>query len=706
MKFNQLFVTLSATDNQDYGYRIPFSSGLNIIRGDNSSGKSTFVNSLIYSLGMEEIIGSKGNAALPYALKDRFDLDGVEKRVVSSTVYLELENKNGKVITLKRVIKSESTDTKLIQIIEGAYLTDPSLSNLRSQYTFLHDAGSAQDGQRGFFAYLEQFLGLELPSLSDNKGKETKLYLQSVFSALLVEQKRGWTDYIANIPYYGVSGMREKVASFLLDLDSFRNTKKLNELQSQRARVISEWSEFATEIKISVENRYLSVSGVSKTPSVDFDPKLVSIGERVGVEIKPFEQVKSDLRQEMLEVIQSEKLQLSDDSPDLVTKIETVQDRIDELLLMQSMCGSQIKINESQLGQYIESLESIEKDLKANKLTRKLVKFGVDEFELDFAKGKCHTCMNPIDDILISPDSVAMPMSLEENITHLDNQNKMTKSLLEGLEINIERDKGQLLTINREVLKFRKELLSLKRDIKSTNNIKEADVRKKIVIENRQSDLSKLEVKTQGCIDALAALAVKYKSINGDIAALSKYSFTQNDWNKINAFSHEFKLLASKFGYRSAEVSEIEVKAGTLLPYLKDLELREQIETPSEIKGKQSSSTTDIKSDSSASDFVRLIWSYLIALYKSSSSEGGNHPGLILFDEPAQHSMSTKSMNKMLDTLATTRGLQSIVAASFDENEETFSSSIAGLNVDSFKLVRLPRKVIRRLDVDSVNNTV
>ncbi|MDD9177687.1 MULTISPECIES: hypothetical protein [Aliivibrio] len=698
MKFNQLFVKLSATDNKDYGYIIPFSSGLNIIRGDNSSGKSTFVNSLIYALGMEEIIGSKGSAALPYALKDRFDLDGVEKRVVSSTVYLELENKYGQTITLKRAIKSETIDSKLIQIIEGAYLTNQSLSSLRSQYTFLHDPGSAQDENRGFFAYLERFLGIELPSLSDNKGKETKLYLQSVFSALLIEQKRGWTDYIANIPYYGVSGMREKVASFLLDLDSFRNTKKLNELQSQRAKVISEWSESATEIKVSVENEYLSVSGVSKTPSVDFDPKLVTIGERIGLEVRSFEQIKSELNKEMYEVVQNEKAQLSGDSPDLVIKIESVQNRIDELLLMQSMCGSQIKINESQLGQYVESLESIEKDLKGNKLTRKLIKFGVDEADLDLAKGKCHTCLNPIDDILISPNSVAMPMSLEENIIHLDNQKKMTKSLIDGLQKTIERDKGQLLIINREIIEFRKELISLKRDIKSTNSIKEADIRKKIVIENRQVSLKNLEEKVEEYITTLVILARRYKTLNGDIARLSKHSFTGHDWEKISTFSAEFKLLASKFGYRSAEVDEIEVKAGTLLPYLSDIELREQVDTPTELQQKQSSSITDIKSDSSASDFVRLIWSYLIALYKVSASQGGNHLGLILFDEPAQHSMSTKSVNQMLDTLANSRGLQSIVAASFDENEDTFNSSVAGLNENSFNLIRLPRKVIRRLE--------
>ncbi|WP_042153120.1 MULTISPECIES: hypothetical protein [unclassified Pseudoalteromonas] len=697
MKFNQLFVKLTDIQNQDYGYKIKFKPGLNIIRGDNSSGKSTFVNSLIYALGMEEIIGSKGNAALPYALKDRFDLNGSEKRVLSSTVYLEVENKLGKVITLKRAIKSADVNTKLIQIIDGAYLTDTSSINLKSQYTFLHDGGSAQDKQRGFFAYLEQFLGLDLPSLSDNKGKETKLYLQSVFSALIVEQKRGWTDYIANIPYYGVSAMREKVASYLLDLDSFRNAKTLNELQSQRSSLISEWSELVTEIKIEVENKYLSISGINKVPSVDFDPRLVMIGERNGADVLPFESVKANLRNEMHEIIQNEKSQLSEAPYVLVQKIETTQNRMEELLVMQSMCGSQIKINESQFGQYLGSLESIEKDLKANKLTEKLVKFGADESDLDFAKGKCHTCMNPIDDILISPDSVAMPMSLDENITHLDNQKKMTKSIIEGLDKNIERDKAQLLTINREVIKFRKELVSLKKDIKSTNSVKETDVRRKINLENRLSGLTEIEERVENKLEKLVELSTIYKNLNGNIASLSKYSFTQSDWKKINSFSNEFKQLAAKFGYRSADVNEIEVKPDTLLPYLKDLELRERVDTPTEAANKKNSNSADIKSDSSASDFVRLIWSYLIALYKASNSTNGNHLGLILFDEPAQHSMSTRSVNKMLDTLSTTQGLQSIVAASFDENDETYAASVAGLNTNSFKLEYLPRKVITKL---------
>ena len=688
MKFNQLFVKVSATDNEDYGYKIGFGSGLNIIRGDNSSGKSTFVNSLIYALGMEEIIGSKGNVSLPYALKDRFVFDSQEKRVVSSTVYLEIENHFGQVITLRRAIVSKEVDTKLIQVIEGPYLTNSDLKNLHSQYTFLHDAGSAQDERKGFYAYLERFLGLELPTLSDNKGRETKLYLQPVFAALLIEQKGGWTDYIANIPYYGVSGMREKVASFLLDLDSFRNAKKLSELQSKRSELMMLWSELVTELKVTAEGKYLSIAGVSKTPTSDFDSSLVLIGENVDGNFVTIDTLKQKLFDELDQLNRVRQENLDDEPEELVQEIEQVQNRIDELLLMQGMCGKQIKINESQHCQYIDSLKSIEKDLKDNKLTEKLVKFGANEADLDFVKGKCHTCLNPIDDILISPDSVAMPMSLEENITHLNNQKKMTQSLLDGLVKNIERDKNQLLAINREVIKLRKELVSLKRDIKSTESVKEADVRRRVYIENRQQEVDQVEGKVNSTLEALSGLAVKYKKLNGDIASLSKYSVSRKDLNKIESFTESFKSLAKKFGYRSADVDEIEVKSETLLPYLKDLELRGRVER---------NSSTDIKTDSSASDFVRLIWSYLISLYKASSTHNGNHLGVLLFDEPAQHSMSTQSVNEMLQTLAGTQGLQSIVAASFDENEEAYASSVSGLNPIHYKLVRLPRKIIAKL---------
>ncbi|MGG6862375.1 UNVERIFIED_CONTAM: hypothetical protein P3C85_05300 [Pseudomonas aeruginosa] len=75
----------------------------------------------------------------------------------------------------------------------------PNSGTRGTSYKFIHDNYSAVY-QEGFFTYLENFLGLNLPKIHDSNGKRVKLYLQAIFAAIAIEQKRGWTDYIANIP--------------------------------------------------------------------------------------------------------------------------------------------------------------------------------------------------------------------------------------------------------------------------------------------------------------------------------------------------------------------------------------------------------------------------------------------------------------------------------------------------------------------------
>lgn len=528
---------------------------------------------------------------------------------------------------------------------------------------------------------------LSLPEISDNKGKGAKLYLQSVFSALIIEQKRGWTDYIANIPYYGISGMREKVASFLLDLDTFRNNKRLSELLTSRDRLFAQWSSNITDMKLTTEYKGIAFSGIPKNPVNDFDSTLVNIGEWDKSEIKDIRKVKEELLSQWNEI---NKKPVEDDSlpNESAADILILQNNIDELLIALSMCSSQIKISESQHIQYKENLIDIEKDLKANKLTSKIIKFGAQQSNLSIAKGKCHTCMQPVDDILMPPDSLSMPMTIDENIVHLENQKNMIKSISAGLEKEIMANKEQLITITRKITEQKQMLISLKRDMKSTNQIKEADIRKKIIIENRVSELEHAENEVEKLVSNFNKLSERYKEIQKEIAQLSTYTLSFSDKKKVDFLEKTFKELAQSFGYRSANINEVKIEPSTLLPYLMGIELRENIDTPTERKR----NTADIKSDSSASDFVRLIWSYLISIYKTSDTYNGNHPRFIIFDEPAQHSMGVKSMNKLLMALSSTLNLQSIVSASFDESDENYKESTEGLT--AFNVDILPRKLI------------
>ncbi|MCX8971901.1 AAA family ATPase, partial [Citrobacter portucalensis] len=208
--------------------------GLNIIKGNNSSGKSTLIQAIFYAFGMEELLGGEGASTMPYALRDHIvdsQLSGSRKiPIIKSSVYVEVSN-GKRTITINRAIRSAEYDTKLVKVIDGAYLSEPS-DKYSVEYTYLHDKGSAQNRKTGFFRYLEDFLGLELPLVPDNKGGESKLYLQTIFAALFIEQKRGWTDYIANIPYYAIRNVKKRVIEFLLDCDTFANERAINTIQS------------------------------------------------------------------------------------------------------------------------------------------------------------------------------------------------------------------------------------------------------------------------------------------------------------------------------------------------------------------------------------------------------------------------------------------------------------------------------------------
>jgi hypothetical protein len=91
---------------------------------------------------------------------------------------------------------------------------------------------------------------------------------------------------------------------------------------------------------------------------------------------------------------------------------------------------------------------------------------------------------------------------------------------------------------------------------------------------------------------------------------------------------------------------------------------------------------------------VRLIWSYLFSLYQTSIEPQvrGNHPGLIMLDEPGQHSMAVNSQQALLKMLGEQRGLQSIVAASFDESEEVFQVATNGA---VFELIEWDGRLIK-----------
>ena len=650
-----------STESGDFGYDCNFKSGLNIIRGDNSSGKSTLTNALIYSLGMEQLVGGIGVKTLPYALKEYVEGTQKEKVKISfSYVYIEISNKNNDTITLKRPIISDDKNSKLVEVIDGAYLSDGK-SSYNVTPTFLHDSGSAQDRKAGFFSYLENFMGLQLPQVAGSSGGEVKLYLQAIFSALLIEQKRGWTDYIANTPYFAIRDVKTKTVEFLLGLDVFENERKKAALSADIAKIQQRWLEERQILKLSSDSNNIIVSGVRENADNNFDTNLISLHKPVnGEEVQIYSYISSLVSK--IEGIEKKANKVRVDASDhLIKAYNDCKSELDKLISSFDVTNADIRIANSRLNEYETTVEGIQEELKKNKVALKLKNFGAEQ-ELQIANDVCPSCHSQIDDSLLLADTLVQPMSIDENVKYLESQKKMILRYINGLNKSLKNLNIQSTSLSEEISEKRAFCLSMKKDLRSFDAISESEIRLKIQLEIKIEETTKTIEKINNSIEKLKIISTEYKNAKERLSAIPSRKMSNADLSKLRSFQTSFRELSKEFGYNSAPTDDIEINSDTFFPYLSGIELREV--------------NTDIKSDSSASDFVRLIWAYLISIYTISNKSQGKHPGLIVFDEPAQHSMGVSSINALLKTLASQKSLQSIVAASFDESDQVFSSSV------------------------------
>lgn len=105
----------------------------------------------------------------------------------------------------------------------------------------------------------------------------------------------------------------------------------------------------------------------------------------------------------------------------------------------------------------------------------------------------------------------------------------------------------------------------------------------------------------------------------------------------------------------------------------------------------------DIGFDTSASDGIRLIWSYLLSLFKLSNDIETNHPKLVVFDEPRQQEANKFSFTTLLKSASEIciGGGQVILATS--EESSVIKESLQGVAYTMFSSEKSEGKIIRKL---------
>lgn len=672
LRINRLRIEIKTANEENggiYGFDEKFSSGLTFIASDNNTaGKSSVLEAIFYCLGFEEIIGGRNQKVLTSVYKSTIHDGDKDWSVLESGAYLEISNGN-EIVTIYRSAKMETRDPRLVTVYYGDY---DSIGNQSTQPEdmYIHDGGAATN-EKGFHSFLESFLHIQLPLVQTN-GNNQKLYLQVIFSGLFIEQKHGWGDIFSGMPYFGIKDAKKRVVEFLLGLDTFKNEREKNRLKSVKNAIISEWKSIFDDINRNATNESCSVSGLPIQPKIMSDNDYNAIAVTT-VDKKSLEDAISELQDEH-DSIKCLKPRNVDNFDDLNKELQTISETIDSFEQKASECHEQITLSRSAVTQAERSLEIVIRDLRNNKDAAKLQSMG-SVVGCKIAKNICPTCNQKIDDSLLHLGNDIPIMSIEENIRHLEGQKSVLEFTRDSHKTNIEQLSLVENDLQSRLVTLRRLAQTIRSDIYSTETEwSEFVVQKFIEIESKIRGYVQLQSFIDQKIEEIRKLSDRWKKYKEEYEKLPKKEVSDLDAEVIKTFKNNFVNNLRKYKYKSApDIDAVEIPVETCLPLIDGF---------------------DMKFDSSASDNIRIIWSFTIALLQTSLAKRGNHPGIIIFDEPAQHSIVTSDMESLIQSVLDIEGAAQVIVGITLNNEE-LKQFIENLPAEDAKIINIGERAFK-----------
>lgn len=639
LKINRI-KAISRTDSGEYGFDYSLSAGLNLISSnENTKGKSSAILAIYYCLGLEEIIGGKGKKILTSVYKTV--VEGKDKgiyNVLESEAWLEISN-GADTVTIKRTAEMTNRNENLVTV----YHSDMDSAHDPKTYIedmYVHSAHSTTSS-KGFHSFLEKFIGFELPNVPSNDGNEYKLYMQLLFSGIFIEQKRGWADLFSAMPVLGIKDAKKRVVEYLLGLDTLSNEKKRASLKTKESDITHQWNLLIGEVTTLCTRENCKVHNLPMKPCI-LDDEAIAKAYITAVEQG------NPVIQDKLKELEARLLQLTQKTPKIVENFDALQSELD--VTEESIASLSNELTANRQALLVENdvirkldanLQAISIDLQNNKDAQKLKKMGSD-LDLSSFTGKCPVCGQQIQDSLLLIQNSTPIMSIEDNIHHLESQRAMVSFAItahrknrDTYDANIQALSGRLFTLRRLAKSIRNDLYSV------DDGLSETVVYERINIENQIQALKQLITAVDSRLAHLTELSKEWAKYIADKRTLPRSNFTDSDSHKVRVLENNFKLYLRAFNYKSvSSYDTIQISKENYLP---------------------TSEGFDMKFDSSASDNIRAIWAYTLALLRTSNEVGGNHPQIVMFDEPGQHSIVTHDMVSLFSEIIGMHGNNQVI---------------------------------------------
>ena len=642
------------------GRVIRFTDGLNLIRADNSSGKSTALQSIVYALGLEGMLSASHRIPLAHAMTHRVLINGVERDITESHVELQITNTSGESIVMRRSVVG-ATDSHLITVTRGPALTSD--GQYPKEEYFVRLSGAAKS-PAGFHRFLASFIGFELPRVGRMDGSEGPLYLETIFPYFYVEQKHGWTSLQARMPtYLGIRDVGRRSAEFVLGLEASERALRRQRLTSNLSELETQWQlaahgieESARSAKVVIQNDRAKIGdGVSDD---SFRP-VVSVGR----EWASLSEALERMRDKHSALLAEEMTTVGESAPLIELDLASYETALRQALSTYAGLNIERTDVEEQLNQVARRIDALEEDLQKHRDALTLEKFGAEHAVTMLAEHMCPTCHQDLDD---GVEISAHAMSAAENIEFIRRQ----IATFSGSQADLNRVNAAMAirqkSLSEQVHDLRNAIRVARDALRSPNSLPSAvEISKRIVLRERIDVLSSVESGLASRREALAALASQWADQKKLLNELTKTGPSGADEAKVASVETSVRAQLEAYGFDSLKPSDIAIDRVSYRP---------------------TNDGFDLGFDLSASDMIRVIWAYLFAMLDSGTQHGGNHVGLLIFDEPRQQDAARESYRALLRHAGAKerRGAQIIFATS--ENSASLVSMLAD---DEYNLIDL-----------------
>ncbi len=652
---------------------LTFDKGLNIIRGNNSTGKSSMFQAILYGLGLEELLGRRNESTMQYVLKTNVNYNEEEYRVIQSFVYLEFTN-GTETVTSKRSVASATIKPQLIEVIQGPFLTESGLYS--SKPMWVHDSGGASNEDFGFHRFLQQFIGWNLPEVLNSRGELSNLFVQQIAPSFIIEQKKGWSQFLATIPYYNLRNAEGRSIEYLLNLDVAENEKIKRNLYIRKQLVKEKWEAHYTQAQHIANRGAAILQGMTNTPTIINDPNTISL--RI---------IKNEIEYaiaEYVEIIRAEYSEL--EKQNYVIDNEVNERRLTEytkeysnLSLNMDLLLSDISIEKNQLEEYRSQLSLVQGDLRKNKDIKKINSLG-GQVQIPTLENRCPLCSTDISIQSLLPTEMGVtPMQIEDNISYLEAQKSMIEIYIGGLSDKIKAQEYRYNTLDERCSEIKSLIRSLKKELISDDRIpSETDIEIKINLRHKIDLYQRLISEFEEMKAEIIAVSKEWERICIKEKDLPNDFYSKEDNRKLLSLDVYFKQLLNDFNYSSQTSDRIVISKERYLPMIES--------DDNNIK------LYDISYYSSGSDFIRSIWAYSCALLKVSDRYNTNHPRLLMLDEPQQQSASNEDFRTRISELSNYTNDQILVFSSFNNSESDYKAATENI---SFSLNYIEEKIVK-----------